>query len=262
MSKQLNYVMLFHHVLDAPAWRKTSHGARLLYISLRRQWIPPRKNLVYLPERRAAKELGSNRSYVRRWFRELIYYGFIVMERPAYLGVSGKGKAARYRLTECETFAPKGSLAPTLQATRDFDRWNGIPFKETEGYKMPSMTPKKYRPKVALPQSISAESRTTNCTHPGPQTAPTGGPQTAPTPTRKWTTNWCHTEQQSGPQTGAISINHLGRAGRDLSEREATTAPKLPWATPHLIEITDPEELRRIRDDDEALLTDGDLTYG
>jgi hypothetical protein len=34
---------------------------------------------------------------------------------------------------------------------------------------------------------------------------------------------------------------------------------KLPWATPHLIEITDPEELRRIR---EALLTDGDLTYG
>jgi hypothetical protein len=262
VSKALNYVMLFHNVMDAPAWRKTSHGARLLYISLKRKWYYKRKNLVYLSERQAAEELGSNRKYIRRWFRELAYYGFIVMERPAYLGVSGKGKAPHYRLTECDTFAPQGSLAPTLQATRDFDRWNGIPFKETEGYKMPSTPPKKHQPKVALPHSISAESRGTNCTHRGAQTAPTSGAQTAPTPTRKWGTNCTHTEPPSGAQTAPISINHLGRAGRDLSEGKVGAAPKLPWAAPRLIEIPDPEELRHIRDDDEALLTDDVFTYG
>jgi hypothetical protein len=51
-----------------------------------------------------------------------------------------------------------------------------------------------------------------------------------------------------------------GRGGKvSASSRQQ---PKLPWATPHLIEITDPEEMRHIRDDDEALLTDGDFTYG
>jgi hypothetical protein len=127
MSKQLAFVMVTHNILDAPAWRSTSHGARSLYVALKRRWNSQRKNLVYISERQAAKELGSHRDEIRRWFRELIYYGFIVMERPAYLGTSGKGRAPHYRLTECNTVAPNGSPA---QATRDFDRWNGVPFNK------------------------------------------------------------------------------------------------------------------------------------
>src|SRR6266852_2564731 len=115
MSKPPNFVMLHHNVLDAPAWRATSHGARSLYVALKRRWFHTRKNLVYLSVRSAAKELGSDTHQISRWFAELVYYGFIVMERPGYLGVSGKGKAPHYRLTECETFAPKGSIAPILQ---------------------------------------------------------------------------------------------------------------------------------------------------
>jgi hypothetical protein len=134
MSKQLSFVMLYNNVLDTPAWRATSHGARSLYIALKRRWNNNKKNLVYLSERRAAKELDSDRKQIRRWFNELVHYGFIVQERPGYLGIEGKGKAPRYRLTECDTFAPKGSLASIIQATRDFDRWDGTPFSAAGGF--------------------------------------------------------------------------------------------------------------------------------
>jgi hypothetical protein len=134
MSKLPTFVMLTHNVLDAPAWRAASHGAHMLYVVLKRRWNPHRKNLVYISMRKAAEELGSNKDSVMRWFYELIYYGFIVMEKPGYLGVSGKGRAPHYRLTECDTFAPKGSLAPTIPPTRDFDRWNGVPFSVAGGF--------------------------------------------------------------------------------------------------------------------------------
>jgi hypothetical protein len=134
MKKTPPFVMVTHNVLDAPAWRSASMGARMLYVTLKRRWNQNRKNLVYLSLRVAANELGTDKDQAARWFRELVYYGFIVMERPGCLGVSGKGKAPHYRLTECDTFAPKGSLAPTVQATRDFDRWNEIPFRLAGGF--------------------------------------------------------------------------------------------------------------------------------
>jgi hypothetical protein len=168
VSKQPNFVMLHHHVIDAPAWRAASHGARSLYVALKRRWFHNRKNLVYLSERQAAKELGSDRNQIRRWFRELVYYGFIVMERPGYLGVSGKGKAPHYRLTECETFAPKGSLAPTVQAARDFDKWDGIPFSVAGGFCGRRKT----------------ESRTRKHIHPGRENTSTSGRENTSTRAR------------------------------------------------------------------------------
>ena len=59
-------------------------------------------NAVYLSIRQAEEELGSfsRRENVQRWFRELQYYGFIVMVTPGYLGVEGRGKAPHYRLTK------------------------------------------------------------------------------------------------------------------------------------------------------------------
>ena len=38
---------------------------------------------------------------VCKWMHELEHYGFIVEVRGAHLGVTGTGKAARYRLTDC-----------------------------------------------------------------------------------------------------------------------------------------------------------------
>jgi hypothetical protein len=157
MSKLPTFIMVTHNVVDSPAWLAMSHGARLLYIALKRRWNHNRKNLVYVSERMAAKELTSDRNQIRRWFRELAYYGFIVMERPGYLGVSGKGKAPHYRLTECNSFAlldargkPKGD-APILQATREFDRWNGVPFKRALHSGAAAELVRYHRPKLVYP---------------------------------------------------------------------------------------------------------------
>jgi hypothetical protein len=159
MSKSPPFVMMHYHVIDSLAWRHASMGSRVLYMALKRRWISNRKNLVYLSERDAAKELGKDRNQIRRWFQELIYYGFIVMERPGYLGLNGKGKAPHWRLTECETFAPKGSLAPTIQATRNFDKWNGVPFHVAGGCCAPKQArqpPPTKAESMAVPVQTSA----------------------------------------------------------------------------------------------------------
>jgi hypothetical protein len=82
------------------------------------------QNAVYLSIRVAHKELGSfsHIDNVGRWFRELQYYGFIVMESGPCLGVEGHGKAPHYRLTE-EWYLGKSP-------TRDFLNWDGELFNE------------------------------------------------------------------------------------------------------------------------------------
>jgi hypothetical protein len=79
-----------------------SHGARSLYVALKRRYSSNRKNngRIYLSIRAARKELGSGSSQIIRWFRELQHYGFIVMMSPGCLGLDGKGKAPCWRLTE------------------------------------------------------------------------------------------------------------------------------------------------------------------
>ena len=69
--------MLLIEVLDAPAWRALSHGAKVLYIALRRRYHATiDNNGIYLPQRTAEKELHSHRDQIARWFRELEHYGF------------------------------------------------------------------------------------------------------------------------------------------------------------------------------------------
>jgi|SRR4051812_16551508 hypothetical protein len=98
------FLPLFNEMLDAPATKALSHGAFGLYAVLKRQFntnVSDRWNgRIYLSQRRAQEEIGSNREEIARWYRELQYYGFIVMMTPGYLGLEGKGKAPRWRLTE------------------------------------------------------------------------------------------------------------------------------------------------------------------
>jgi hypothetical protein len=117
-----DFVPLFKSTMSSAAWRATSHGARSLYIALKWRYNTKLQNSVYLSTRKAAKELGSHRDNIRRWFRELQHYGFIVMVSPGCLGVEGKGKAPHWRLTEEDHI---GNLP-----TRDFLRWDGTIFTE------------------------------------------------------------------------------------------------------------------------------------
>src|SRR5262245_52917585 len=118
------FVPLFKGTLNTPAWRAMSHGARSLYLALKLRYSNSFKNngSIYLSQRDAQKELGSNRSYIARWFRELQYYGFIVMTQPGSLGVEGKGRAPHWRLTDCYYFGKP--------PTRDFLKWDGTKFRD------------------------------------------------------------------------------------------------------------------------------------
>ena len=121
------FVPLLIDTLDSPAWRATSHGAKALYIILRRKYGVKLGNngRIYLSVRDAAEALGSNKDSVAKWFRELQHYGFIVMTSPGCLGIDGMGKAPSWRLTEL------GTRTPNEPPTRDFVEWDGTVFVDT-----------------------------------------------------------------------------------------------------------------------------------
>jgi hypothetical protein len=133
MSKNKNrlppFVPLLVSTLDTKAWKAMSHGARSLYVALKRR-VHNGRNLAFLPHRHAEAELGSTRKIIAKWFKELEHYGFIVMVRHGCLGVDGKGKSPQYRLTELGQMKGLDGL-PELPS-RDFLRWDGSGFEKTE----------------------------------------------------------------------------------------------------------------------------------
>jgi hypothetical protein len=116
------FVPLILTTISSPAWKALSHGARSLFVALRRRYSKNMHNngRIYLSQRVAAREIGSHHNEIARWFRELQFYGFIVMTRGSSLGVEGRGRAPHWRLTEL------GHMNEL--PTRDFDRWNGEKF--------------------------------------------------------------------------------------------------------------------------------------
>jgi hypothetical protein len=118
------FVPVTRAMLDMPAWKACSPGARLLYIALKRFLNEKIGNngKVYLSYRDACEALGTrSMQSIRRWFAELEFYGFIVKTTEGYLGVYGMGIAPHYRLTEC--------ACDGRAATRDYERWDGVIFK-------------------------------------------------------------------------------------------------------------------------------------
>jgi hypothetical protein len=117
------FVPLLVETMKTPAWRALSHGARSLYVALKCRYNHKDHNngRMFLSQRDAAAELDSHHNEIGRWYRELQHYGFIVMETAAIVGVTSKGQAPRWRLTElgCKGNPP----------TRDFARWDGTLFK-------------------------------------------------------------------------------------------------------------------------------------
>ena len=110
-------------MLDQPAWKACSPGARLLYISIKRFLNEKIDNngKIYLSYRDACEALGTRyKQSVARWFAELEFYGLIVKTTEGCLGVDGKGLAPHYRLTEC--------CCHGKAATRDYERWDGVLF--------------------------------------------------------------------------------------------------------------------------------------
>jgi hypothetical protein len=118
------FVPLLIDTLNSAAWRALSHGAKVLYIALRRRYGINQHNngRIYLSLRQAQKEMRSNLKQIARWFRELQHYGFIVQTMPGCLGLDGKGKAPHWRLTEL------GYMREP--PTREFLKWDGKRFSD------------------------------------------------------------------------------------------------------------------------------------
>jgi hypothetical protein len=111
------FVPLVLATIRSPTWKAMSHGARSLYVALRQRYFQHVHNngRIYLSQRVAAEEIGSHHNEIARWFRELQFYGFIVMTRGGSLGVEGRDRAPHWRLTEL------GYMNDL--PTRDFERW-------------------------------------------------------------------------------------------------------------------------------------------
>jgi hypothetical protein len=130
--KNPSFVMVTNQVLDAPAWKAMSMGARCLYIALKRRYNQQIKNngRIYLSVRQAQRELGAGKTQIVRWFRELQHYWFIVPMKPGYLGLDGKGKAPLWRLTEVGYMRGKSSPGMEDMPTMEFLKWNGVRFSK------------------------------------------------------------------------------------------------------------------------------------
>jgi hypothetical protein len=168
------FVPLLKETMATAAWQALSHGARSLYVSLKHRYNPNSHNngRIYLSTRAAAKELGSWRGSIIRWFRELQHYGFIVQTSGGCLGVDGKGKAPHWRLTEL------GHMRNP--PTRDFADWSGVKFtapeKQNPGPETRATLVRKPRPVVVrkpgpVDGGSGPETRAISVTRTGPETS-------------------------------------------------------------------------------------------
>src|SRR5262245_36696043 len=113
------YVAVPKAILDAPAWRAMSPEGRLLWIDLR-AWLRNdglNNGRVLRSCRAAAKSLGFNKDTIARRFTELEHYGLLRKTSEGFLGVVGRGIAAKYCFT--------GLAYATHLATRDYAKWDG-----------------------------------------------------------------------------------------------------------------------------------------
>jgi hypothetical protein len=207
-----HFVMVTETVLDSPAWRAMSHGARSLYIALKRRYWPNRKNNghIYLPQRKAEKELGSSNTQIVRWFRELQYYGFIVMMTPGYLGVEGKDRAPRWRLTEVAYMRGTSSKGMEDMPTMDFLKWDGVRFSKHE------------------PGGDRAKPKTESRPRKGGRCAPENGGTYAP---ENGGARHNYRPRKGGqgsgpsaPEKGGKSINHVGGGVGSVEEESSEDA--------------------------------------
>ena len=94
------YVQLPEWVLRTEAYRCLCPGAKALYIELKRRFNGNNNGDVRLSHCEAATLLGLHRNSIGKLFADLQDKGFIWPMEGAYLGPSGVGKTARWRLDE------------------------------------------------------------------------------------------------------------------------------------------------------------------
>ena len=89
--------------METPAWRALSSTAQALYPWLKLEWRGPQNNnngRISLAVSTAARLLGVKPDTAARAFHDLQAKGFLVMTKPACLGIGGAASAPKFELTE------------------------------------------------------------------------------------------------------------------------------------------------------------------
>ena len=214
-----------------------SFGARLLYIALLRRlsFINYNNGHVYLSTRKAADEIGANRSTIVQGFRELQHYGFLEMVHPGVLGA--KGKATHWRITDMAWGQIDGG---PVRATKDYLNWSGELFGASS--KNLSKGRKNHPPWSEKPST------------PGPKNHPPSGTdmdgKTGHRDANSIVGKTIHTKSHHSPAAEGRESTAEGTAQQSLvgvlpEPEPELTGPKV-WTTPVLTQITWTAERRRL----------------
>jgi hypothetical protein len=216
------FARIYSDAMESPAWQDLSHGARVLFLELKKHYRVARQDAVYLSVREAQQRLRCSKSSVIRFFAELVHYGFIEKVRVAKFGEGGL--APHYPLTD-EIYLGK-------PPTNDFSYWNGVSYRRT----VPIRTPGG----VKLGTYTGVKLGTYGKGHANRKNS--------------------MISKKAGVKLGTyldVSPYSLeGEAGVEPAESQqaadgvvvpiGTAAGKLPWSTPTLTEITDTELGRQL----------------
>ena len=115
------------HALHSPAYRALGRTAQAVYpwviLTARGGTVAPNGKIT-LPSRQLAVALGCSPSTAARALHQLQAKGFLVVRKPAVLGVDGEAKAPCYEVTELpmpgETGGAGRNLFRLWQEGRDF----------------------------------------------------------------------------------------------------------------------------------------------
>jgi hypothetical protein len=121
-KKPDRYVIIFHRMLDCPAWRALSPASRSVYLQIARLYNGSNNGRIAYGVRRAAEECIVHKDTASRAFHELEAKGFIERTRSASFGC--KRTTAEWRLTwvNCDlTGAPDSRLCLQWRSDGVFD---------------------------------------------------------------------------------------------------------------------------------------------
>ena len=173
------FIPAFLETRRTPAWKAMSMGARELYMTLKVHHFVGFKNnngRIFLSERKAMEEMGvSNRESIRRWYRELQHYGFIVMTNPGKPRCRGQGQSSA--MAPDRTRNPIGRLKGTNSRLQEMGR-HAV-------QRQPNLA-------RSRTEAEKTESRTRNNVQGGRETTSSPGRETTSTPPSKWTRNNVH----------------------------------------------------------------------
>jgi hypothetical protein len=241
------FVQLFKYMLKSPAWLGLSCNARAAYIQLALRYDGCNNGMLALSARTLGHELQCDKATAARALIELENAGFIQTTKIG--AFARKRQASEYRLTtlRCDATGELPSKAfmrlipvPPRQRRRDPRPTKRKPW-EIEGVSRRTW----YRRKAAF----GALDGTVPQAH---LTSAIGAFNPVPVPksaiqAHQRAYKQCHGAPHRRTHATLIESNHGETSSGNVVPRPAVAPSALPWATPTLIEITDPEVVAAIR---------------